>query len=138
MMNCQDIVIDGNLSLDEISTKIAQMFLIAPSEVLVVEDIPEHALSKSIRILCEIQYLEGDFKQMISVYFRDNSLSNLLNFEALGRLCELLECTCLVSDKDINPYSMMLIKKVNKYQTVYLSPELLDEDKYVIADLRPC
>ena len=134
MTSCQDIIVNRNLTIAEINLQVSQMFAIKPSEILVVEDIPEYTLPKSTRILCEVQYLEGDFKQMISIYFRDNSLSNSLSFEAIGRFCEFFKCTCLVSDNDVNPYSRMLIKGVNNYQTVYLSPELLDEGEYTIAD----
>lgn len=133
-MDCQDILMDRSLDYVKVRFKIAQIFSIEPSEVLVVEEIPESAISESIRILCQMQVLEGDFKQMMSIYFRDSSLSNFLNYESLGVFCEFFQCVCLNSDDDVNPYSMILIKGVEDYQEVYLSPEFLDEEKYVLAD----
>ena len=133
-MDCQDILVDRSLDFVKIRFKIAQMFSIEPSEVLVAKEIPEFAISESIQILCQMQELEGDFKQMMSIYFRDSSLSNFLNHESLGVFCEFFQCVCLNSDDDVNPYSMILIKGVEDYQEVYLSHEFLDEEKYVLAD----
>ena len=132
-MDCQDILINRYLDLIQVSLKISQIFSIEPSEILVVEEIPEYPVSKSIRILCQTQKLDGDFKQMISIYFRDKSLSSFLTYQAIGNFCEFFKCTCLISDDDNNPYSMILIKGVDSYHKVYLSPELLEEEKYVLA-----
>jgi len=130
---CQDILVNCNLNFTEIKKVISQILSINPSEILVVEEIPEEPISNLIRVLCQAQDVYGDFQQLISVYVKDSSLSALLNTEALGRFCEASKCICLISDDSVNPYSMTLIKGIGDYQTAYLSPEFLEEEKYVLS-----
>lgn len=134
--NIIEILINRHLNLTEIKAKICEIYSIDPSEVLIVDDIAKADTPKIFPVLCHVQELDGDFKQMISIY-PDRSLSPLWTHEVSGSFCEFFKCECLVSDDDeIDPYSMILIKGVNNYQKVYLSPDYLDEDKYVIGGYR--
>ena len=135
-MSSQDILMNCNLSFAEIKIGVSKIFCIAPSEVLVVEEISGEPIPNFVRILCCVQELDGEFKQLVSVYMRDELLSDLFTRESLGKFCEDHNCMCLISDDSINPlnpFSMVLIKGIGDYQIVYLSPELLDEGKYVLS-----
>jgi hypothetical protein len=103
------------------------------ADVLVVDERPETPIRDSIRILCQVQDVDGDFKQIISLYLKDATLSSLLTDETLGKFCNELDCDCLISDDSDNPYSMRLIQGKNDFKTVYLSPEFLEEDQYVLS-----
>lgn len=131
-----EILISRYLNLTEIKTKICEIYSIDPSEVLIVDDIAQAATPKIFPVLCHVQKLDGDFKQMISIY-PDRSLIPRWSYELLGSFCEFFQCEGLVSDdEDINPYAMILIKGVNNYHKVYLSLKDLDEQRYVIGRYR--
>jgi hypothetical protein len=132
-MNCQDIVLNRRLEDDEIRIGLSSIFNVASSEVLTVEEIPSDPISQSIRVLCQVQDLEGEFKQLVSIYVRDQTISISSLEESLGQFCSIYKCSCLIADDSKNPYSMTLITAQGNYQTVYLQPELLDEGQYVLS-----
>ncbi len=58
--------------------------------------------------------------------------------EPLGHFCHNFKSICLIPNDSVNPYSMTMIKGVSDYQIVYLSPERLEEQKYVLIDKSSC
>jgi len=132
-MNCQDILVNRHLEITEISAAISHIYGLNKSEVLVLEEIPFEAVLDYIRILCQVQDIDGDFQQLISIYIKDDSLTKIYINDVVGIFCDICKCLCLISDSSDNPYSMILVKGKDDYQTVYLSAELLEEEKYVLT-----
>lgn len=133
-----DILTNRKLETHEIQNGISQALSLKSSEVLVADNIPIDPISTSMRILCHAQNTEGEFKQMISIYVKDELISNSLESKesletSLIAFCVACKCSCLVSDHSDNPYSMTLVNESGCCKQVYLSPVLLEEYKYVLA-----
>jgi hypothetical protein len=133
-MNCQDILVNRKLEFTEISAVFSQIYSLSDSEILVLDEIPFEAISSSVRLLCQVQDIAGNFTQLISIYIKDTALEKISIKEVVGQICDICGCVCLISDDSNNPYSMILVKTKGNYQKVYLSAELLEEEKYVLID----
>lgn len=137
--HCQDILIDRALSFRLINLGIAHVFSISSLEVLVVKDLTKTiVISKYIRVLCQAIEIEGNFKQMISIYLKDESLYKITVKETLDRFCKYCKCIGLISDdysqQKYNPNAMILLRGDNSYSTVFLCDRNLDEEKYVLTE----
>jgi hypothetical protein len=132
-VNSRDMIIDRNLTLEEICIGISQASETPLSDVLAVTEIYGSQVIESAHVLCHVQAVGGDFSQIISVYVRDDSVMDLSN-ERAGAFCEVCGCTCLVDSSDENPLAMLLVEGIKKIEMVYLSPDVIDEDKYVIEN----
>lgn len=126
-----DILISRKLKFNKIAEGISQMFSLNSSEIIVVNQIPEHKMADRILILCQVQNIEGDFLQLISIYGKNLPAINI--YQLASYFSNKYKCECLIPDDSLNPFSMTLIKGIDNYQTVYLSPTFLEEDKYIIS-----
>lgn len=134
-MSWHDLLINRNLSNDEVVAAISQVFSVSPADVLVVDDIAEAEVRKHIRLLCERMPVQGDFSMKLSIYVRDSKLEQLEPKSTVRQFCGVLYCKCLISDSSVNPFSMLLVQESEDIQPVALDPERLDEnEEYIIIE----
>ena len=132
-MMWNDLLIDRDISKDEVVTAISQVFSVSPANVLVVDDIAEAEVSEHIRLLCERMPVQGGFSMKLSIYIRDSKLEQLDPKSTIRQFCGVLHCKCLISDSSVNPFSMLLVQESEDIQPVALDPERLDEnEEYII------
>jgi hypothetical protein len=132
-MSWHDLLIDRNLSKDEVLAAMSQVFSVSPTDVLVVDDIAEAEVSEHIRLLCERMPVQGDFSMKLSIYVRDSELEQLDPKLIIRQFCCILHCQCLISDSSVNPYLMLLVQESGDIQPVSLNPDRLDEnEEYII------
>jgi len=133
----QEVLVDQNLTKNEIANAIAQVFLIPLKGVLVVDDLVETDVSDQVRVLCERMLVEGDFSIRLSIYLRDSNIEQSDSTLKIGQFCELLNCQCLVPYESVNPYHWRLVQSSENWKLVYLNPKKLDEnEEYIIQ--KPC
>ena len=125
-MTWNDLLVDRNLSKDEIRATISQVFSVSLIDVLVVDDIAETEVSEHIRVLCECLPAQGDFSMKLFIYVRDSKLAQLNPELIIKQFCCILHCKCLISDDSINPFTMLLVQESKDIQPVSLAPERLD------------
>jgi hypothetical protein len=134
-MSSRDMIVDRKLTPDEICEGISKALEISLSGVIAVDDIYRGSVPNSTRVLCHFQDVGGDFSQIISVYIRDSSVPDLSD-EEVGIFSDICDCRCLVDSLDENPLAMTLVEGTKKTESVYLSSDVIDEDKYVIDKKR--
>lgn len=133
MINLGDILVDRNLSNDEVVATMSELFSVSPADILIVDDIYETKVSAHIRILCERMTVSGEFLIKLDFYLRDPKLKKLEPEPIIKQFCSMLHCKCLISDSSVNPYSMLLVRKSGDVQPVGLDPIRLDEnEEYII------
>jgi len=128
----EEVLIDRNLTDEEIITGISKVFSVSKTDILIVDDIAEIHVGERFRIVCERTLVKGDFPLKLSIYLYDAKLAQLNAKVIIGRFCDILHCKCLIPDNSSNPYSMLLIQGSNKQQIVLLDPIRLDEDEEYI------
>ena len=131
----QDVIVNRKLTSDEVTWGICQLFSLESSEVLVVDTIYKaKRIGKRMKVICESRSISGEFCMLISIYLRDPKLARYSVRRTIGRFCEILNCTCLISDKSNNPYSMLLVHSCKDYKKVFLDVERLDNHgEYVVS-----
>jgi hypothetical protein len=124
-----DILINRHLSDVELEMAISKLFSVSTKNILIVDDITEVEPTLATQLLCERRTIKGDFPFVLSIYPQN---SNLEVDNLVGQLCDQLEVLCLISDDDLNPFSMMLVQN-STYQTpVLLNPQRFEHDEYVL------
>ncbi|HEX8597162.1 MAG TPA: hypothetical protein VF952_01435 [Chloroflexia bacterium] len=133
-MILDDVLVDRNLSDDEVMTALSEVLLVTASNVLVLDDIMERKADEHVKVLCVRTRVKGDFPIMLSIYLRDPALEHVDREVVLSKFCSILGCTCLISDDSSNPYSGLLIVGSEPPRPVFLDADRLDadEEEYVL------
>ena len=129
-----DLLVDRNLSKDEIGATISQVFSVSPTDVLVVDDIAETEVSEHTRVLCECLPAQGDFSIKLFIYVRDSQLAQLNPKLIIKQFCCILHCKCLISDDSVNPFTMLLVQESEDIQLVALEPERERNEEYIMLE----
>lgn len=139
-MSLGDILFDREIAPEELRDALAEVCAVAVADILVVDDVAaatfEHRVEKHIRMLCERTLVQGEFQMLLSVYARDPALDTLDAKVVVGKLCNHLQCTCLISDDTPNPYRWLLIRGENDVTPAFLDPKYFDDEagsSFVIA-----
>jgi hypothetical protein len=136
-MTCHDVIVNRKLTLDEITFGLCKGFSMKSSEILVVDDISKADVIENLKVICERQEISGQFPMILSIYVHDKQLARYDETQTIGRFCEITNCTCLISDDSINPYSWIFVNNCREYKSVFLVASRLDEhDEYIISRLQ--
>jgi Helicase HerA, central domain len=141
-MSWRYLLVERDLSLSEIVNAIIKVFSLKPEEVLVINDEKELdiEISENIKLLCEKNTVDGDFKISLSIHLNNINLQELTEeigneLVIVGNLCNFISCKCLIFEpvterKDEN--SCLLVHSLNNIQEVYLNLDKLADENYVI------
>jgi hypothetical protein len=127
-----EALIDRELSDEEIVGAVTALLPVAAAEVLVVADVTESMAGAGIRVVCERRSQRGEFPFRLTLYPRDEALRGQHERQLFQGLNATLRCACLVSDGSPSPHSMLLLRGPGRASQVWLDPDLLDQDEYVI------
>lgn len=134
-MNWQDLLINKPVSVSEIINGLSDIFNVSVSDILVVHEIPSKPLPPNIKVLGELSTITGDFEIMLSIYLRTEELLKKSSEVStlVEQFCEKLNCYCLIDDNSVNPCSWLMIKGHQRFERVYLDPEKMDNERYIIV-----
>ncbi len=133
-MILSDILINRRLTDSEIETAIAKLFSVSKKDILIVDDFTEVEFDPSVRVLCERWIAGGDFPFVFSIYPQDSNLPSINIDRLVEYLCNTFGLQCLISDDDLNPFSMILVQNSNIRKRVVLNPIRFDEHEYVLLE----
>ena len=75
--------------------------------------------------------IKGEVRQLLELNFHENT--NIDMEDLAIQLCKTLHCFCLISDQNVNPYSMFKIDAKGEKHAVLLEGDALDDrDEYII------
>jgi hypothetical protein len=130
-----EALVDRALSDGEIVGAVTALLPVAAAEVLVVADVTEAVVGAGVRVLCERHFQRGEFPFRLTLYLRDELLRSHQERQLFQGLSGTLRCAVLVSDGAPSPHSMLLLRGPGRTSQVWLDPDLLEDEEYVI--LRP-
>jgi len=130
-----DILLDKLFSLEMIRTTFIKLLGVGQSEesVVVGHDVERLNVPSSCRLLVIANETKGQMCQMLELYFRKSYDADMDIEQLVVNLCSELDCDSLISDDDVNPFSMIKINAKGEVQKVFLDPEALDNDEYVVS-----
>jgi hypothetical protein len=140
----QELEVSRALSDVDLVQAWSLVFSVDSESVLVVdtmEDAPPVSDTR-IRIVLERWRQPGQFPLHVVVYVRGADLGAGVSkldgsLDLVRRFCATAECDCLLSDDDVNPHTMILVRRTGQVCPVVLDGDALDRDKLVIAASQP-
>ncbi|HDN25832.1 MAG TPA: hypothetical protein ENG03_01795 [Thioploca sp.] len=127
-----DLLIDQKLEANKLQKAISQVLEVEPENILVCNEVSDVPLATSISSLVVLAEVLGEFVLLLAFYFKESYVGIDSPIEIAKRLSTKLECQCLISDDEINPYTMLRVDIEAHVQQVALSVASLQEDKYVV------
>jgi hypothetical protein len=138
-----DIIVDKQLSNDEIIKTCAQILSLPPDTIAVVEDLSDSIdiTEEKIQLVCEQTLVGGDFKMLISIYPQNSVIekqaTNIENELAVAqKFCDISRCNCLIKNnfsiEDYEEDAYFLVRAKMEPQLVYIDLDKLDDDLYVL------
>jgi hypothetical protein len=134
----EEILIDRNITSTEISSTVAEVFSVDIHSIVVVEDISDPSVDNSKplaqplvpRIVIESTDIGGDFYRKLTFYISEQEVSfNVIDkIDRIAHMCHKLDCKALISDEDVNPYSMNLVNTDGSIEKIFLDVDKLDDD----------
>jgi hypothetical protein len=133
-----EILVSKEILDADIQSAAAEMFLTDTQSIMVVRSIADDNIDSSKPIIIESSKLGGDFPTRLVFYVEGKAVSieNIDKLDSIVFLCRRLDCQILVSDEDVNPYSMNLVESNASITKVFLDVAKLDDDgQFVIKSL---
>ena len=101
--------------------------------IIVSYDVPSSKLPSSCQLLVVVSEVKGQMRQLLELYFQHGYDADIDMTRLVAKLCSELECSSLISDHDVNPYSRIEIGVDGEAHKVLLDASALDDnDEYVI------
>ena len=137
----EDVLIGCPVDTPRLQDALAATFSVPAEQVCVVDDIEDSLtlMQPTAALLVQRTPLDGgEFPVLASIYVRDDRLSQQASqseeaVRLARRLSAELACDCLISDDDINPYTMLRVRPTGEIDAVTLEADALDQDQYVVS-----
>lgn len=128
-----DILLKDKIELIQAQYAVARAFNIESSRVkLELSADSTSSIDDNIQALCYLYDKGGDYVQLLSIFIRDETLK--CNDQKLAQaISAILNMACLISDDDIDPFTMIMVLPDGTFKNVNLNPDDLDEDRYVVV-----
>ena len=106
-----------------------------PENVVITKDIYQPGLTGLVNDSCYLfvvsTQIGGEVSQLLELNFHENTIIDMEDLAV--RLCKKLQCFCLISDQNVNPYSMFKIDANGEKHAVLLEGDALDDrDEFII------
>lgn len=130
-MSWEDVNINRELSGQEVIGAMAELFVVDPDKVVLSIETDDWVDKvDDFRVACVMYSMSGDFPTRIDIIPLEASLIPDSREEAVGRLCEILDCHVIVGwGGGTNPYIWTLVRGKNDYQEVMVDSDLLDNEE---------
>lgn len=136
----QELEVSGDLSDGDLIGAWSKILDIDPDGVRVVdtmEDAPSISEARA-RIVLERWRQSGQFPLHVVIYVRGADLEERVSepnagLDVVRRFCSAVKSDCLLSDGDVNPYTMLLVRRTGEVSSVVLDGDALDRDELMLA-----
>ncbi|MFD0678428.1 MULTISPECIES: hypothetical protein [unclassified Paenibacillus] len=123
----QDLFMNRKFTRQELLQGLKIVFNIEESQIFFTDSTWSQSIPEDVKLLCETYLCKAEFPLRITMYLRDHQLIPKNDILILGKLCELLNCYCLISDVGSNPYSMIQIKNSVSSEQVFIELEKYED-----------
>ncbi len=140
----EELLLDRRVPDRILARALADALGIPETSMRVVEDVADAPATAdgATLLLVDRTGLTGDFPLQLSLYVRDADLARRIEppaarLASVVRLCQLLDCTALLPDDSLNPFSWLRVRPSGAVDAVTLDPDRLDRDEFVVVSARP-
>ena len=97
------------------------------------ENFPEDDFDSSTLLVVIFSPVYGQVSLLLESFFQPTYFEQVIPVEMARKLCNALSCFCLISDNDVNPYSMFKVNSEGAIEKFFLNAEEMnDHNRYVI------
>ncbi|WP_034341755.1 hypothetical protein [Deinococcus misasensis] len=128
-----DVYVSIELTLAAVLPMVCRFFAVAPDEVLLFSHFEERPESDwlKVKVWGFVRSTDGgDFLSSVHLFTQVDQQVDEAEFAR--HLARELNCACLITDDDVNPYTMLYIDASQRYR-VALDVKRLDDHEMVIA-----
>jgi hypothetical protein len=125
----EEILIAGKVAAADVISSVASIFSVNIESVLVIGSIAAENIDNSKPIVIESITIGGDFPTKLSFYIDEEKIlvDKMNKLDSVIALCRILNHKILISDDDVNPYSMNLVDIDGSVKKVFLDVDKLDD-----------
>jgi hypothetical protein len=127
----QDILFNRRITKEELAQTISSVFSIERDSITIVDSPDEIAEEPKGDILCVHIMTKGEYPMHVDICLDDKLVPND-DFEVIRKMTSFLKCRCMVSDEDVNPYTMHEVDQQGNIYSVELDPEGMDREDYTV------
>lgn len=137
----EDVLLSRLVNPPRLARALRAAFAVPARVVAVVDDIEAGATTTQpgARVLAQRTIRGGEFPTQVSIFLRDPEVERRATqptqkLRTIRRLGTELECDCLVSDDNADPYTALRVRRTGELEQVELDQERLDEaGEYVVV-----
>ena len=128
-MKSIDFLIKDKIINQELQSSIASVVDVSWRDIQLIDSIEQFPKKNTVKIVCHIQHLKGDFQQMVSLYYNTDDF----DIESFAfDISVSLKKACLFPSDDINPYIMLLYTPDRRKYRASMEIEKLNKGCYVV------
>jgi hypothetical protein len=136
------IIIDQDFNPHDLAIAISKILAIA-SETIYIENgnlQQDKQYDNKYQILCEQISIKGDFLILLLIYPQNDVFTSRIeqigDLEFARKLCDILNCRCLIAYDSPDPYAWILVETSSRKQYVSLDSRRLDDyEEYVLETI---
>lgn len=140
----EDLLIGVAATRSKLQQSIGELFDVAPERIVIVDDFTASAegMPPDTAVIVQQTTQPGEFPLMLSISLTDEALIQRATgrnaaVTFAGRLSTILQCDVLMSDEDIDPYSMLRVRPSGTVEAVTIDADALDANHYRVIASRP-
>lgn len=127
-----EILVDNAHDAGDLRRALASVFSVTEGSIAVVDDIASMSQGAEVHVLCERSVRGGEFPLHLRIHLYDGDL-DVGELEIARRVAATLAARCLISDDELNPYTMIAVT-ADGSEPAQLDAAKLDEaDEYWLA-----
>jgi len=128
-----DVVAEKPVGTETLKRVLAKVLSVSARRIAVIDDMANYPERTSADVVCVITPVAGQYSVMLSIQCNPLDLADG-PIELGQRLAVELGFRFLLPDDGPDPYVMWMVQPDAPAQTVFLEPEALDGERYVIRD----
>jgi len=132
-MTPYDVLIKNKFNSTIILENLSIIFSISKDDILIIYDINELEKKVEKRLICLVQYLEGDFHTFLTFFSKLELIDKGMELQLADHLCKEFHNEVMFPSDSENPYEMNVISENGSKKKVFVNSMELDEfERYVI------
>ncbi|MBO9607257.1 MAG: hypothetical protein J7639_14950 [Paenibacillaceae bacterium] len=122
----QEILFEKMITKYTLANSLADSLKCTVSQIEFLNDLTLNVKAET-KLLCQSYQCETQFPLRITIYILDTSLVPHNDLITVSRICQKLNCRVLMSDKSLNPNSMLLLTPDGQTDVVSIDLDAVDE-----------
>jgi hypothetical protein len=123
----QDILVNRILTKVELTDALCSIFQIESSKLIITPNIEDITVTDEAELICETRICKADYPVILSIYLKKEAPKDCRSLT--GTYCEILNCEAIVSDDSLNPFTMLHVMGIGRWEQISLNLGMYDDNE---------